>query len=593
MPIIRYNINKKNNKGEINMKKKLLIIIALLLVNIVLFGEEIDYDNNPNIAKASKIIRKDNADFMVIDIYYDSKGRLLREVLRNDLKEIVQILDFKEYNVKDKPRKAVITDFNNIKIGFYDLIYDIKGNLIKAIQKDLHGNLVRNSYISEHNEIFKEIITDKSNRAFREKTYGIGEVIQIIDDRTEDIVHTENFKKNGEIYTKKVYYDLTMRPKEEIIYDRSGRKISNYRYVEYFDSGRPKNAEIIDINGNLIGYMTFNYDSFNNISSVTQIGLNGNIIKHSEFQKGHNKYVETWKNNERDIITKLDYYFNDDFIEIIEKKDKEYYNNQDIYSSLTSKSEKDYLRQEKILSIPAEDRWKTYNIDYYLDIREKKETEKIKNYDKSRELLEYNKILEKRIDKIYNTKLKDKIGFSELDYYITYINIEETIIGQIITDAIKAFTEYDIVLIDGSEIKTGIEAGEIYYLDIFNMFEKDDRIYFTSLYGSEIKTLLTGASKFGKNGHINTAGIYWEDSGNGNIQNIKINGVNLILDRKYSVVTNESIALKKNFYELIPSTTQFYRGKYPIFMIVADYIRELKVLDKSYILEKRHVKKGE
>ena len=135
MPIIRYNINKKNNKGEINMKKKLLIIIALLLVNIVLFGEEIDYDNNPNIAKASKIIRKDNADFMVIDIYYDSKGRLLREVLRNDLKEIVQILDFKEYNVKDKPRKAVITDFNNIKIGFYDLIYDIKGNLIKAIQK--------------------------------------------------------------------------------------------------------------------------------------------------------------------------------------------------------------------------------------------------------------------------------------------------------------------------------------------------------------------------------------------------------------------------------------------------------------------------
>ncbi|NLK63331.1 MAG: hypothetical protein GX287_07765, partial [Fusobacteria bacterium] len=152
---------------------------------------------------------------------------------------------------------------------------------------------------------------------------------------------------------------------------------------------------------------------------------------------------------------------------------------------------------------------------------------------------------------------------------------------------------YDIVLIDGSEIKTGIEAGEIHYLDIFNMFEKDDRIYFTSLYGSEIKALLTGASKFGKNGHINTAGIYWEDSGNGNIQNIKINGVNLILDRKYSVVTNESIALKKNFYELIPSTTQFYRGKYPIFMVVADYIRELKVLDKSYILEKRHVKKGE
>lgn len=567
--------------------KKLILIIFILLSCAIIANVE---DDENELVKAVKVIRKPNAGFMTMEIYYDNEGKLVKEILKGETQEVLQILEFKQYNVKNKPKKAEIIDFNGIRIGFFDLIYDIEGKLMKAIQKDLNGNIVRTSYVTEENDVYKELIADKTQKIIKEKKYGFGEVIQIISDKTDDIVKIKKISRNGEEFTQKIYYDLSMRPKQEIMYDKNNRMVSKYVYNEYFDNGRPKKAELYDINGVLKGYMFFNYDNFGNIEEAVQVNLKGEIIKYSELQKGYNRYVESWKNNNRELISKTDYYIDDKKIEIVDKKEKEYYQNQENYNSMINKTEKEYLRQEKLSSVPTEDKWKEYNLDYYLDIKDKEESERIKNYDKSPFLREYDKKLSEKIQNIYSKKLREKIAFSEQDYYITRVNTEDTVIGQIVTDGIKYFSETDIVLFDSESFKTGIEAGEVYFKDIFNMFDKEDKIYFTELYGTEIKALLTSASNFGDKGHINTAGLYWENNGEGKIENIKVKGQALIPNKKYSVTVNENIAKRKNFYSVIPISVQFYRTKYPVFMIVADYIESLKVLDKSYILEKRHIK---
>ncbi len=561
--------------------KKIISVMLFLTCFWGLIGKE------EKLTKAVKVIRKPNAEFMTMEIYYDKQGRLIKEILKDANQQIIQKLDFDQYNVKNKPRKAKIYDFNNINKGYFELIYDIEGNLIRVVEKDLYGKLVRTSYLDEEDDVYIEMIADKTDKVIRRKEYGYGEVIQIISDNTEDVVKSKEIIRNGEKYTQEIRYDLSMRPKQEKVYDENNRLLSKYVYEGYYDNGRPKKAAIYDINDLLLGYIEFTYDKLGNVKQAVQTNPESEIIKTSYLQKAHNRYVETLVNPGDELISKTDYYLEKEKIKVVNKNDKEYYENTKEYESIMKRSEEQYARDKKIEAIAPEDIWKNYNLDYYMTIKDKKETDKIKNYTHSSFLREHDEKLKLKIKDIYSKKLKEQIAFSEKNYTIERIHYEDTIVAEIITDSIKGFSEANVVFFAVEDVKYGIELGDITFFDIFNMFDKNDKIYFVELYGSDIKAILANGSKYGEKGHINAAGITWTDKGDGKIANIKIEGKSIIPNKKYFVAVNELIAKRRKFYSAIPSSSQFYRTKYPVFMVVADYLKNLKILDDSYILETR------
>ena len=181
----------------------------------------------------------------------------------------------------------------------------------------------------------------------------------------------------------------------------------------------------------------------------------------------------------------------------------------------------------------------------------------------------------------------DAITITRIDLQIKDITIKDSIIAQLYTDSIKHYSDADIILIDAGKFKDGIKAGKIYKKDLEKISE-DFEICKVSLTGEEIIKLINWNINTAKNSilYLNTAGVTWETKNN-SVENIRVNGNTIDKFKNYSLAmplnTTNSITIEGIDFK----SKDKIIDKRKMFDFITKYLRMIKIIDSSYILEER------
>ena len=116
----------------------------------------------------------------------------------------------------------------------------------------------------------------------------------------------------------------------------------------------------------------------------------------------------------------------------------------------------------------------------------------------------------------------------------------------------------------------------------------EDKIYLVYLTGKEIESILKKESAFesGSNWYLNSAGITFDKVGK-EVKNIRINGMPIDIYAKYRTAVNEYILSGKEIYSEV-TKRETENVKESGTDMVAKYMRMIKIIDGSYILEIRN-----
>lgn len=138
------------------------------------------------------------------------------------------------------------------------------------------------------------------------------------------------------------------------------------------------------------------------------------------------------------------------------------------------------------------------------------------------------------------------------------VRTQETNLGNLITDAILSKTGADVVLTNGGGIRASIEAGDITRKDVFEVLPFGNLIAVKDVPGSVIKEMLEYSSRLypeANGGFLHVAGITFAidetQEALNRVHDVKINGEKLILDKIYSLATNDFLAAGGDGYTVL------------------------------------------
>lgn len=328
-----------------------------------------------------------------------------------------------------------------------------------------------------------------------------------------------------------------------------------YQAVNVLEKDKIKQIDFLDVNKKIKkSYRVIDY----NKKSLPVSG----IIMNSKNKKSGLFYT-VYNNGEVMLIIEKD--FNDSVLSLnyyYEKEGKKYIEKRDGETRLIS-----YMELEK---------------DKYFDVT--KEVLDAKNSRENSQFLVKLKSL-KHIESILEKDQNIVITETTKNLSIRDAQTNETLLGQIVTDSIKDYSNADIVLINGGIFENGITRGEIKYKDLLNSL-KDKNLYYYKIEGSKILELLKRFEKL-PNPHrdyLHSAGLTFNNKSK--IDDIKVNGVSIDPLKYYSVIVNDHIKNGIGIYYNFKDEKS-YKIRYSLPIILANYLYQIPLVDDTYIKEKR------
>ncbi len=147
---------------------------------------------------------------------------------------------------------------------------------------------------------------------------------------------------------------------------------------------------------------------------------------------------------------------------------------------------------------------------------------------------------------------------------------QETNLGNLITDAMRAKTKADIALLNGGGIRAGIAPGKITYRDILAVQPFGGTLVLLDLTGAQIMAVLNYAATVGpgSGAFLHVSGLKWTNN-KGRPQKVLCGDRALDLDKTYKVVTNNFMAAGGDGYIMLKDLPRIDSG-----FVDADALRE-------------------
>ena len=184
-----------------------------------------------------------------------------------------------------------------------------------------------------------------------------------------------------------------------------------------------------------------------------------------------------------------------------------------------------------------------------------------------------------------------EMGSEELDKPVGYTEVRlngeradvrsgETNLGHLITDALLWKTNAEVALQNGGGIRASISEGEISYRDVLTVLPFGNTAYTLKLKGSDLKKVADYAATIpdGQGSKLHVAGMTFKVE-DGKATNIKVNGVPLVMDKTYSVVTNNYMASGGDGYEMLAGKNGYDTG-FVVADVVAEYLEHLGTIEE-------------
>lgn len=165
------------------------------------------------------------------------------------------------------------------------------------------------------------------------------------------------------------------------------------------------------------------------------------------------------------------------------------------------------------------------------------------------------------------------------------VRVEESNLGNLITDVFLEATGADVALTNGGGIRTSIEAGEITRGNIIAVFPFGNSIEVKKVTGAIIKEALehgTDAYPEAKGGFPHVAGMTFTIDVNrpigDRVVDIKVNGEALEIEKEYTLATNDFLAAGGDGYTMLiePPTIRVLMA---MDEALVDYIRAREVIE--------------
>jgi len=174
-------------------------------------------------------------------------------------------------------------------------------------------------------------------------------------------------------------------------------------------------------------------------------------------------------------------------------------------------------------------------------------------------------------------KMSEVVGKSEVNLTHDRKKVFETVMGNVLTDAMRESTGADVAMQNSGGIRDQIMAGEVTMGDLYRVLPFDKFIVSMDLSGKQIKDLMENSAGR-KKGNMQVSGITMDIEPKQakwhKVSNIKIGGVPLDMNKLYRVTTDDFLAGGANGY------STFTEGKNVTYGGPA--IDELKAYIKKY-----------
>lgn len=165
----------------------------------------------------------------------------------------------------------------------------------------------------------------------------------------------------------------------------------------------------------------------------------------------------------------------------------------------------------------------------------------------------------------------------QLDGARENVRNKETNLGNLSADAIKNETKSDIAFVNGGNIRTTIEPGEITKGKLAEVFPFGNTIKVIKLTGEDVKKALevsVGAYTENQGGFLQVSGIKFSfdaSKENGNrVSALKVNGKDIDLTKQYTVAINDFLAVGGDGYDMFKTKVIAEFGTYE--EIFANYL---------------------
>ena len=157
----------------------------------------------------------------------------------------------------------------------------------------------------------------------------------------------------------------------------------------------------------------------------------------------------------------------------------------------------------------------------------------------------------------------------QLDGARENVRNKETNLGNLSADAIKNETKSDIAFVNGGNIRTTIEVGEITKGKLAEVFPFGNTIKVIKLTGEDVKKALevsVGAYPEAQGGFLQVSGIKFSfdaSKENGNrVSELKVNGKDIDLTKQYTVAINDFLAVGGDGYDMFKTKVIAEFGTY-------------------------------
>lgn len=161
------------------------------------------------------------------------------------------------------------------------------------------------------------------------------------------------------------------------------------------------------------------------------------------------------------------------------------------------------------------------------------------------------------------------------------VRMQESELGDIITDIIREKAKADIAIINGGSIRKGLAKGDVTELDVYSVFPFMDTLVTLPMKGYQVQELLDlfAEKGVGGGGFFQVSGISFKIY-KGSALEIKVNGRPLQKKKTYIVATNSFLANGGDGYLMLRSLKNKKNTGYSIPAIMVDYIKKHQKLPK-------------
>lgn len=170
---------------------------------------------------------------------------------------------------------------------------------------------------------------------------------------------------------------------------------------------------------------------------------------------------------------------------------------------------------------------------------------------------------------------------------LAFADRRESLGTQLVTDAIKSYTGAQVVIMPALAFRGRIDIGRVSYKDLKGIIAEEE-LFLVTMTGRKILALLENmlALPSRHREYFHTAGLTWEQGRDSKLSVARIEGSAVDPRRNYTIVVPKYIKDGNGiFYEF--ANEKAFTIPYSTSIVVADYLRDIRLIDDSYRVENR------